>query len=97
MVTYTMVGKESKGREALNGVKWGIFRGPDLSQQRRGFSFLTCTEHESATKGHVGQNGNDFEVKPLSMSDSVVSTKHAINWSAVTAGAHSTKVKGMLA
>ena len=96
MVTYAMMGKESRGRVELKGVKCGIFRGPDLSQHRRGFSFLTCTEQESATKGQVGQKGKDFEVKPFSMSASVVSTKHAINLSAETAGAHSTRVKGML-
>ena len=79
----------------LNGVKEGIFRGPDLSQQRRGFPLRKCTEHESPTKGHVGQNGYGLDVKPLASSSSELTMKAAMACSAETAGGHSTTVSGM--
>ena len=96
MVTNTMTGRESRGRVELKGKKEGIFRGPDLSQHKRGFSFLQCTEHESPTKGHVGQKKKGFEVNPREMSSSVHEMKVAMAWRAETAGGQSTTVGGML-
>ena len=96
MVTKTMMGRESRGRVALKGEKDGILRGPDLSQQRRGFSFLQCTEHESPKNGHVGQKAKGLEVNPKEMSSSVQEMKVAMAWRAEIAGGQSTTVGGML-
>ena len=79
----------------MNGVKRGIPRGPDLSQHRRGTPCLKCTEHESPTNGHVGQNVNACDVNLFRSSFSVHSTNVAMFCNADTAGAFRTVVSGM--
>ena len=96
MVTKTMMGRESRGSEALKGEKEGILRGPDLSQHKRGFSFRQWTEHESPKNGQVGQKEKGLEVNPNEMSSSVQEMKVAMAWRAEIAGGQSTTVGGML-